>query len=419
MKKFNKVISLLLALVLVIGAAATPAFAKTVHGNDGYAYVYTKDGTLSCAYWSTEGKGPVVIYSEIDNDGFDNRTWALNRVKDGKSSTMYYMDAEGNLWTDMPKYGGTLVAVDGSAEKDVALYGKITPPTIYERYQKTNRNYISLYRDGMGTPDTTSAGFTDVPDNAWYANAVNALANAGILNGYGNGKFGPLDTMTWQHVYYIMFTLLGINGEYLPTTMDDSQTPSYDTKARIVDLVLYIQHHDDLSQPVNRAEAVALITMLYSVSAMNIDLMPKYSTEYSIHFGPAAVRADEAVANGAKRWTVDDIPDGQKAVALLKDFSYYSGIGGDLLGYAYTIGIVRGVDSKGTLNAAGSLTRAEFCQMLYNAGILGCVYPYVCVVSMPGVYFEDYMMGHYVDGTPVEGYKGTNMPAFNSGAAGY
>lgn len=37
----------------------------------------------------------------------------------------------------------------------------------------------------------TTASFTDVPETAWYAKAVNTLASLGILNGVGNGKYEP------------------------------------------------------------------------------------------------------------------------------------------------------------------------------------------------------------------------------------
>ena len=36
-----------------------------------------------------------------------------------------------------------------------------------------------------------TVNFSDVPDNAWYADAVNALASLGILTGAGNNEFAP------------------------------------------------------------------------------------------------------------------------------------------------------------------------------------------------------------------------------------
>jgi len=43
---------------------------------------------------------------------------------------------------------------------------------------------------------TVENGFSDVDSGSWYNEAVSTLANMGILNGYGNGLFGPEDTMT-------------------------------------------------------------------------------------------------------------------------------------------------------------------------------------------------------------------------------
>lgn len=42
----------------------------------------------------------------------------------------------------------------------------------------------------------TTVSFTDVPADAWYADAVNALASMGILNGVGDGKFEPTRNIT-------------------------------------------------------------------------------------------------------------------------------------------------------------------------------------------------------------------------------
>lgn len=42
----------------------------------------------------------------------------------------------------------------------------------------------------------TTVSFTDVAADAWYADAVNALASMGILNGVGGGKFDPTRNIT-------------------------------------------------------------------------------------------------------------------------------------------------------------------------------------------------------------------------------
>ena len=34
--------------------------------------------------------------------------------------------------------------------------------------------------------------FTDVPDDAYYANGVYRLVEKGAISGYGDGRFGPM-----------------------------------------------------------------------------------------------------------------------------------------------------------------------------------------------------------------------------------
>ncbi|MBQ3757415.1 MAG: S-layer homology domain-containing protein [Oscillospiraceae bacterium] len=56
-----------------------------------------------------------------------------------------------------------------------------------------------------GSPDVESTdAFTDVPADEWYADAVAWAAQEGIVNGYGNGKFGPQDSITRQQLATIL-----------------------------------------------------------------------------------------------------------------------------------------------------------------------------------------------------------------------
>ena len=56
-----------------------------------------------------------------------------------------------------------------------------------------------------GTPEAASAGFTDVADGQWYAAAVNWAASNGIVSGYGDGVFGPNDTITREQMAAILY----------------------------------------------------------------------------------------------------------------------------------------------------------------------------------------------------------------------
>ena len=61
-----------------------------------------------------------------------------------------------------------------------------------------------LYRV-EGTPDVEFKGtFTDVEAGEWYSEAVEWAAANGIVNGYGNGKFGPMDAVTLEQLAAIL-----------------------------------------------------------------------------------------------------------------------------------------------------------------------------------------------------------------------
>lgn len=57
----------------------------------------------------------------------------------------------------------------------------------------------------------TTAGnvsFTDVPKNMWYYDEVAIAVKAGYIKGYGNGLFGPDDKLTKEHVCVMLNNIL-------------------------------------------------------------------------------------------------------------------------------------------------------------------------------------------------------------------
>ncbi len=75
------------------------------------------------------------------------------------------------------------------------------------------------------------SGFTDVAADAWYAPYVGWAAEAGIINGYGNGIFGPDDEITREQMALIIakyagYTGLELNKENEAVVFPDSSTIS-------------------------------------------------------------------------------------------------------------------------------------------------------------------------------------------------
>ncbi len=51
--------------------------------------------------------------------------------------------------------------------------------------------------------------FSDVPSGSWYAGYVNLAYENGLINGYGNGTFGPEDCVTYGQAATILLRVLG------------------------------------------------------------------------------------------------------------------------------------------------------------------------------------------------------------------
>lgn len=51
--------------------------------------------------------------------------------------------------------------------------------------------------------------FSDVPEGAWYTQAVRWAASAGLLSGYGGGRFGPNDPVTREQIAAILWRYEG------------------------------------------------------------------------------------------------------------------------------------------------------------------------------------------------------------------
>ena len=74
--------------------------------------------------------------------------------------------------------------------------GKVGPNDNMTRAQAAQVFFRLLNADTRAKYYKTSNNFADCDPNAWYNEAVSTLSNLGIIAGYGNGNFGPNDTIT-------------------------------------------------------------------------------------------------------------------------------------------------------------------------------------------------------------------------------
>ena len=80
-----------------------------------------------------------------------------------------------------------------------------TSATTFAPNTTTTRGMIvSMLARLEGVEGADSAGFTDVADDAWYAEAVNWAAGEGIVNGFEDNTFRPNDAITREQLAAIL-----------------------------------------------------------------------------------------------------------------------------------------------------------------------------------------------------------------------
>lgn len=100
--------------------------------------------------------------------------------------------------------------------------------------QLTRAEFVTmLHRMAGKTAANTAAGFTDVPQNAWYRDALNWAAEKGYVNGTGENSFNPDGKITRQEVVTILFRYSGSQSgaETMFTAAYDSQFTDSDAIA--------------------------------------------------------------------------------------------------------------------------------------------------------------------------------------------
>jgi hypothetical protein len=83
-----------------------------------------------------------------------------------------------------------------------------------------------LYRVEGKPAASFSGAFSDVPAGTWHSEAVEWAASKGIVNGYGDGNFGPTDPVTREQLAAILFRYAQFKG-YDVSVGEDTNILSY------------------------------------------------------------------------------------------------------------------------------------------------------------------------------------------------
>lgn len=104
----------------------------------------------------------------------------------------------------------------------------------------TRAEFAAMIQRTLDLNENTSAGqtFADVPGDAWYAGAVTAAANAGIVKGLGDGTFKPEARITRQEMAVMIVRALELEGKVKAlkrSELADSLMMQFADRANIAD----------------------------------------------------------------------------------------------------------------------------------------------------------------------------------------
>ena len=200
-----------------------------------------------------------------------------------------------------------------------------------------------------------SPTFSDVPTTHWAYSYVERAADNGWVNGIGNGKFAPNDTLTFSQFYTMVAPVF--TADELAAYQAPSGSPWWqqymwvganELQAHSIYLDLHSIHNENgvniwtdedvqdavekyAEQPISRSDAIAIMWRVLEKNGLDKQIT-----------GVEEAKAEVEAVNGI--------------LPLLDDTS---------VPICYAAGLISG-NERGEMNLSSSLTRAEGCVMLCN-----------------------------------------------------
>lgn len=202
-------------------------------GTEGVDMYYTLDGSKATTK-STLYTGPV----KITGDHYIRAVSGGGFYKTSKE-TVLYCSPRFNLFADVSPDDWFMDSIDRMVAEGL-IYGigdyKMAPGS------KLTRGMLVaiLYRysgEDLGNAWIPSHSFRDVPDDAYYAEAVQWAYSRGIVSGYSETQFGPNGNLTRQELCKVIDYFLIYRGNRLP--MGDSCKGVFADYGRIAPWALY------------------------------------------------------------------------------------------------------------------------------------------------------------------------------------
>lgn len=114
-------------------------------------------------------------------------------------------------FTDVPAALETAVAyvMDGQ------LMEETSPFTFSPELTISRGNALTVLYNLAGRPEEKAPSFPDVKGDWWYTEAIGWASSAGLISGYGDGRFGPKDPLTREQLACILYAYHKMDGHIM------------------------------------------------------------------------------------------------------------------------------------------------------------------------------------------------------------
>lgn len=197
---------------------------------------YTVGGAITISP-KTASKGQTVTITAVPDDGFALKTLSVtdkngNKIeltKQTETSYTFKMPASkvtvSATFTEIVVEPEPIILPFDDISQSAWYYGAVeyvysndmmqgTSATRFSPEVEMSRGMIAtvLYRLENTPALTGSTSFSDVGGNEWYTDAIQWAAENNIMSGYGNNRFGPMDSVTREQLAVILYNYTASNG---------------------------------------------------------------------------------------------------------------------------------------------------------------------------------------------------------------
>ena len=212
------------------------------------SYTITSEDTVGGAITispKTASKGQTVTITAVPDEGFTLETLSVsdknsNKIElTQKNETSYTFKMPASKVTVTATFTEIVVEPEPTIlpfddiSQSAWYYGAVeyvysndmmqgTSATTFSPEVEMSRGMIAtvLYRLENTPTLTGNISFSDVGGNEWYTDAIQWAAENGIMNGYGNKQFGPLDSVTREQLAVLLYNYTASEGISVETASD-------------------------------------------------------------------------------------------------------------------------------------------------------------------------------------------------------